>query len=80
MNLNEKIEKLEEALKLAKQKQKDEMLKKNQKFSAILFKKLSTSEVFKDELLQILNKYNLEEAIKLIKINTTQNKGENNNE
>lgn len=63
---NDEIIKIEEALRKAKAKQKENIKKVNIEFTELILKELNTNNNFKKDLKDILNKYNLINSIKLL--------------
>ena len=66
---SDEIIKIEEALKKARAKQKENIKKVNLEFSENILKKLSEDDNFKKDLKSILEKYSLNSSIELLNIN-----------
>lgn len=66
---SDEVLRLEEALKRARQKQKDDIKKSNSEFTEIILKPLMTNNFFKKDLREVLEKYKLNNAIDLLQKN-----------
>lgn len=66
---SDEIVKIEEALKKAKQKQKESLKKANIEFTENILVKLNTDDNFKIEFKSILEKYNLINCINILENN-----------
>ena len=66
---SDEILKIEEALKKAKQKQRENIKKINSTIGEEILKKLSSDDAFKKEFKDLLKKYNLKNTIEIIKEN-----------
>ena len=66
---SDEIIKIEEALKKAKQKQKENIKKINLEFTETILNKLKEDDNFKNDLKNLLSKYSLNKSIDLLNKN-----------